>query len=60
MYSQKTIDLLGEYIQRFPELMNVLLRTDSNKDTFKVEEMFPDPSTRYVPLKSDNKCTDII
>lgn len=47
MYSQKAIDLLGEYIQRFPELIKVLLRADNTKDTFKSEEMFPDPSTRY-------------
>lgn len=46
MYSQKTIDLLGKYIQKFPELINILLRTESAKDTFKSEEMFPDPSTR--------------
>jgi len=50
MYSQKTIDLLGEYIQKFPELINVLLNTESSKDTFKSEDMFPDPSTRFVFL----------
>lgn len=49
MYSQKTIDLLGEYIQRFPELINVL-STESAKDTFKSEDMFPDPSTRKQKL----------
>lgn len=48
MYTQKTINLLGEYIQRFPELINVLLNTESVKDTFKSEDMFPDPSTRFV------------
>jgi len=48
MYSQKTIDLLGEYIQRFPELINVLLSTESSKDTFSSEDMFPNPSTRFV------------
>lgn len=48
MYSQKTIDLLSEYIRRFPELINVLLNTESAKDTFKSEDMFPDPSTRFV------------
>jgi len=48
MYSQKTIDLLSEYIQRFPELINVLISTESAKDTFKSEDMFPDPSTRFV------------
>lgn len=47
MYSQKTIDLLGEYIQKFPELVNVLLSTENAKDTFKSEDMFPDSSTRY-------------
>lgn len=47
MYSQKTIDLLGEYIQRFPELMNVLSTTEGFKDTFKSEDMFPNPSTRF-------------
>lgn len=47
MYSQKTIDLLGEYIQKFPEIINVLLKTENTKDTFKSEEMFPDSSTRY-------------
>lgn len=47
MYSQKTIDLLDEYIKRFPELIEVLLKTDSVKDTFKSEDMFPDSSTRY-------------
>lgn len=47
MYSQKTINLLGEYIQKFPELVNVLLNTENAKDTFKSEDMFPDPSTRY-------------
>lgn len=46
MYSQKTIDLLGEYIEKFPEVINVLLSTDSAKDTFKSEDMFPDPNTR--------------
>lgn len=51
MYSQKTIDLLGEYIQRFPELINILLRTEGVKDTFKSEEMFPDSNTRYVFMK---------
>lgn len=50
MYSQKTVDLLGEYIQKFPEIVNVLLRTESSKDTFKSEEMFPDPKTRYIVL----------
>jgi len=63
MYSQKTIDLLGEYIQRFPELINVLLKTENAKDTFKSEEMFPDPNTRYVfsqKLNIDNKFTDLI
>jgi len=53
MYSQKTIDLLGEYIQRFPELINLLLRIDNVKDTFKLEEMFPDPITRYILLIID-------
>jgi len=48
MYSQKTIDLLGEYIQRFPELINVLLSTESSKDTFSSEDMFPNPNTRFV------------
>lgn len=48
MYSQKTIDLLGEYIQRFPEVINILLGKESAKDTFKSEDMFPDSSTRYV------------
>lgn len=48
MYSQKTIDLLGEYILKFPELVNLLLSTENNKDTFKSEDMFPDLSTRYL------------
>jgi hypothetical protein len=48
MYSQKTIDLLDEYIQRFPEIINVLLKTENTQDTFKLEEMFPDPKTRYI------------
>ncbi|XP_029346579.1 5'-3' exoribonuclease 1 isoform X2 [Acyrthosiphon pisum] len=50
MYSQKTIDLLGEYIQRFPELINVLLSTENTKDTFSSEDMFPNPSTRKQKL----------
>ncbi|XP_025419892.1 5'-3' exoribonuclease 1 isoform X2 [Sipha flava] len=50
MYSQKTIDLLDEYIQRFPEIINVLLKTESTQDTFKLEEMFPDPKTRKQKL----------
>lgn len=48
MYSQKTINLLGEYIKKFPELISILLKTESAKDTFKSEEMFPDPITRYL------------
>lgn len=46
MYSQKTVDLLQEYIQRFPEIINILLGKESIKDTFKSEEMFPDSNTR--------------
>lgn len=55
MYSQKTIDLLGEYIKKFPEIVTVLLNTESNKDTFKSEEMFPDPTTRYFIFSSEHK-----
>lgn len=50
MYTQKTIDLLGEYIERFPELIEILLKSDNTKDTFKSGDMFPDPKTRYVYL----------
>lgn len=50
MYTQKTIDLVGEYISLFPELIHVLSRTDSIKDTFKSEDMFVDPKLRYILL----------
>lgn len=48
MYTQKTIDLVGEYIEKFPEVIHILSRTDSTKDTFKSEEMFKDPRLRYI------------
>lgn len=46
LYSQKTVDLLREYLERFPELQN-LVNTESANDTFRLEEMFPDKQTRY-------------
>jgi len=62
MYSQKTIDLLGKYIEKFPEVINVLLRTDSAKDTFKSEDMFPDLNTRSIIwiLMFDDKSIKLI
>ncbi|XP_050547911.1 5'-3' exoribonuclease 1-like, partial [Daktulosphaira vitifoliae] len=50
LYSQKTIDLLREYLERFPELQN-LVNTESTNDTFRIEEMFPDKQTRKEKLE---------
>ena len=42
-YSERTLDILGEYMQRFPDLFNHLAVNDnSSKDMFQVEDVFGD------------------
>ena len=52
LYSNRLIDTLREYMTKFPELIEFLGR---NTEGFKFKEgdIWPEPETRWVPMRQD-------